>query len=156
MTSFVHIDSPVNHAGVARVEAAVQSARGLRGAFQGARVVAAVLLAGAVAAMIVLADRTVATWEADHLLAGWVVLWAIAFAILGVYAPTVRRVFTRLQGAFRDWSARAASARADECMWQAARNDPRVMSDLQAAITRHENLETGAADANRRADQALA
>ena len=138
MTSFVHIEHPASHAGVGRVEAAVQSARKLRPGSRGAGVVTAVLLAGVLAAAIVLADHWFDPRDANHLLAGWVVLWVTAFGVGGFYAPTIRKLAIGLRRALQARAQRSALARSDERMWQAACSDPRVMADLQSAISRHE------------------
>ncbi|MBC7434645.1 MAG: hypothetical protein H7332_01095 [Bdellovibrionales bacterium] len=138
MTSFVHPSFRTNHPGVDRVESALGAARSLRRGFDSTRSIAAMLLAAIVAAMLVVADQVVSTWADGHLLAGWIMLWAVAFAALAFFAGTARRLAVRTTASLDAWSRRVARARADERMWSIARSDPRVMADLQAALSRSE------------------
>ncbi|HSV53271.1 MAG TPA: hypothetical protein VLJ57_14225 [Burkholderiaceae bacterium] len=137
MTSFVHTDFPTHHAGIARVEAAIESARELRKGFNGTKGLAAMLLAAVVSALLVVADQVIVTWADGQLLAAWIALWAIGFAALALFAGSARRVACRVVAALDAWSHRVAQARADERLWDIALTDPRIMSDLQAAMTRH-------------------
>ena len=136
MTSFVHIDHPTQHAGIARVEAALDSARSLRQGFNG-KGLAVMLLAALGAALLVVADQVIDTWADGHLLAAWVALWAVAFAVLALFANSVRHLVNRITGALDAWSQRVAQKRADERLWSIAQTDPRIMSELQAAMSRH-------------------
>lgn len=160
--NFVHTEYPLQHAGVARVEQAVESVRELRRGFDSTRGLAAMLLAAAVAALVVVADQMIDTWAEGHLLAAWVALWAIGFAALGLFAGAARRLAARLVLALDAWSARVAQARADERLWAIAQTDARVMADLRAAMTRSEQDAPAAAaaaprmsPAARRADKIL-
>src|SRR5262245_13819075 len=56
-TSFVHVDQPTQHPGVARAEAVVSQLRLARGRLNGTRGMAAVLLAAVVGAILVVVDR---------------------------------------------------------------------------------------------------
>lgn len=136
MTSFVHIDYPQQHPGVARAEAVIEAAGRLRQNFDGTRGIAALLLAAVVSGLLVVADRLVDTWADDRLLAAWIVLWVVAFAALALFAAPARRLSVALVGKMDAWSARVAERRADERLWATAQTDARVMADLQAAITR--------------------
>lgn len=136
MTSFVHVEYPTRHPGVERLENAVGAARQFRKNFDTTKSLAAMLLAAMVAAMVVVADQLIDTWADGHLLAAWVVLWAVGFAAIGLLAGAARRVAGRSIHALDVWSARVARQRADERLWSLARKDPRVMADLQAARNR--------------------
>ncbi|WP_369820889.1 hypothetical protein [Pseudorhodoferax sp. Leaf274] len=138
MTSFVHVDYPQQHPGVARVEAAIDAAGRLRQGFDGTRGIAALLLAAVVSALLVLADRVVDGWADGRLMAAWVVLWLVAFAALAVFATPARRVATALVQRLDGWSQRVARDRADERLWATAQTDARVMADLKAAMSRSE------------------
>src|SRR6478672_4807588 len=62
MTSFVNIDYPTEHPGVARAGRAVRSlAQATRG-FDGARGSATLLLAAMVSALLVVANQVIETW----------------------------------------------------------------------------------------------
>jgi hypothetical protein len=138
MTSFVHIDYPVQHPGVARVESAVAAAGRMRKGFDGTRGLAVMLLAAMVAALVVVADQLVDTWADGHLLAAWVVLWAVGFAATALFANTARRLAKRMVTSLDTWSQQVARKRADARLMALAHKDPRVMADLQAAISRSE------------------
>jgi hypothetical protein len=44
----------------------------------------------------------------------------------------------QLKRSLDEWSRGIAVTKADQRVWAAAKNDPRVMADLQCAITRNE------------------
>ncbi len=136
MTSFVQIQYPQQHPGVARAEAVIEAAGRLRRGFDGTRSIAAVLLAAIVAALVVVADQLVDRWTGGRLLAAWVVLWAVAFAALGLFAGSARRMAVAMVKQLDAWSSRVAQSRADERLWATAQADPRVMADLRAAMAR--------------------
>lgn len=138
MTSFVHTAHPAQHPGVARIGSTVRAARQLRKGFDGTRGLAAMLLAAVVAALMVVANQMVDNWSDGHLLAAWVLLWAIGFAALALCAGTARRLAARTIAGLDAWSQRVARARADARFLEAARNDPRVMAELQAALSRQD------------------
>ncbi len=138
MTSFVHTNFPAEHPGVVRFESAVAAAGRFRKGFDSTRSLTAMLLAAIVAALVVVADQLVDSWADGHLLAGWVILWVVAFVALALLASTARQVATSTVRALDAWSHRVAQARAEERLWTLAQKDPRVMADLQVAITRSE------------------
>lgn len=132
MTAFTHTDFPTQHRGVARMEAAFTAVGQLRPRFQGARGLAALLLAAAVSAVVVLADSLVDS--GSGLLAVWMVTWVA----LALFAAPARRLASATVRSLNGWSAAIAEARADQRLWAVARADARVMGDLQAAMTRGE------------------
>ncbi len=138
MTSFVNIKYSNQHPGVARVESAIDAARQLRQGFSGTRGLATLLLSAMAAAVMVVAYQLMDSVTEGHLLVMWIALWAAAFAALALFAGTARRLATQLKTGLADWSQSLAQARADQRMWAAARNDARVMADLQAAMSRQE------------------
>jgi hypothetical protein len=73
-----------------------------------------------------------------HMLVIWMALWAVAFAGLALFAGTARNLAARTVAAMDAWSQTVAQARADIRMWEAAKTDPRVMSDLRVAMARQE------------------
>lgn len=138
MTSFVQPSFITQHQGVARIESAWSSARTLRRSFDGTRSLAFMLLAAMVSTLVVVADQLIDTWADGHLLAAWVAVWLVGFAGLALFAGAARRLAAAAIKAGNDWSARVAQSRADRRMWSIARSDPRVMSDLTAAMLRNE------------------
>ena len=103
---------------------------------QASRVIAGslsvLLLAGLVAALVLLADRFVRTWADEHLFLGWVLLWAVIFVGLALFAGAARALAARAIRALDGWSQARAQSRAETRLWVIARSDPRVMADLIA------------------------
>lgn len=142
MTSSMRPALPPRHQGVERAEAAIASVHNLRGRFDSAKGLAAMLLAAIVSALLVVADQLLETWADGHLLAAWVAMWALGFVAIALLAGTVRRFSAKLVGALDDWAAGIAQARADERLWSIALKDARLMSDLQAALARDDAADT--------------
>ena len=138
MTSFVHVEQPATHPGVARAEAVIDHIRAARRSFDGARGLAALLLAAIVASLLVVADTLISTWNDGGLLVAWLVLWGVAFAAIGLFAGTARNLAVRAVAAVRATARRRAATRADEQFLAYAKHDPRILRDLQAISTRQE------------------
>jgi hypothetical protein len=151
MTSFVHVDQPATHPGVARAEAVIEHIRVARRSFDGARGLAALLLAAIVSSLLVVADKLMSTWSEGGLLVAWLVLWGVAFAAIAFFAGTARGLAVRAIAAARSAARRRAAARADAQFLAFAKHDPRILRDLQAISTRREAEKAQAwanADAN--------
>ena len=138
MTSFTHTEFPKSHGGVERAESAFQYFAGLRRSMNGSRGLATLLLAGGVAAFVSVADQMIDTWADGHLLTAWVILWAVAFAGLALFADAARTFAARISLGLQQWTRRLAQERADAHLLNTARQDPRVMADIQAALSRAE------------------
>lgn len=104
----------------------------------GARGLAALLLAAVVASLVVIADRLISTWADGHLLLAWVVLWAVVFAGMALFADVARRAAGSLLVRLDQWSRVQAERRADARLWAMARQDPRLMRELEAARQRND------------------
>ena len=139
MTSFVHIEYSKDHPGVARVESALVSAQQIGRSFPGKRGLATLLLSAMAAAVMVVAYEVMDTVAEGHLLVMWIALWATAFVSLAVFAGTARSLAMQIKVGLDDWSRALAQARADERLWATAKTDARVMADLQAAASRHDD-----------------
>lgn len=114
---------------------------------EGARRLSALLLAAVLATLVVIADQVIDTWADGHLMLAWVILWALVFAGLALFADGARRLARRSVAALDDWSRSLAEARAEMRLWEMARQDPRLMSELVAARSRAEvESEAGATD----------
>lgn len=144
MTRFVNIEYAKDHPGVARLESAIESAQHIGRGFSDKRGVATLLLSAMAAAVMVVAYEVMDSVAEGHLLVMWIALWAAAFVTLAAFAGTASQLATRLKAGLDDWSRALAEARADERLWAAAKTDARVMADLQAAASRHDE---GATDA---------
>ena len=145
MTSFVNIEYSKDHPGVVRIASAIESAQHVGRSFPGRRGVATLLLSAMAAAVMVVAYEVMDSVAEGHLLVMWIALWAAAFVSLAVFAVPARNLATRLKVGLDDWSRALAEARADERLWAAAKTDARVMADLQAAASRHDEDTTDAA-----------
>jgi len=154
--SFVHVDQSTQHAGVERAEAVVTQLRDARSRLNGARGMAAILLAAVVGAIFVVVDRMAANLEDGEMLAIWAVVSALFFVALAVGASALRPVGARLGAAWKLSSERRAQARADAQFMAYAAFDPRVMHDLQVAISRHEEQNPTEVDVAPRAQRQLA
>ena len=140
MTSFVHLDYSTQHAGVARIESAIDAARQIKQNASGTRLLATLLVSAVAAAAMVVAYQVMDSMAEGHLLALWVCLWLVAFATLAAFAGTARRAVVKLQAGLDAWSRGIAAKRSDERLWAAAKADPRIMADLQCAIA-HSTLD---------------
>ncbi len=138
MTSFVHIEYAKQHPGVARVESAIDAAQQLRKGFSITASLASLLLSALAASVMVVAYQVMDSVAEGHLLVIWIALWVVAFSTLAFFAGTARRLAARLKTGLDGWSRQMAEARADQRLWAIAQADPRVMTDLQAAMTRGE------------------
>jgi hypothetical protein len=144
MTSFINTKYSTEHTGAARVESAMHAASQLRQGFSGTRGLATLLLSAIVASIMVVAYQVTDSVAEGHMLVIWMALWAVAFAGLALFAGTARNLAARTMAAMDAWSQTVAQARADIRMWEAAKTDPRVMSDLRVAMARQEVAEDDA------------
>jgi hypothetical protein len=136
MTGFVVSYYPTVHPGVARLEAAAEGLAELGRRLSGGRGLAAALLAGLVAAVVVVAFQVMDSLADGHLLVIWMGVWLAGFAALALLASPSRQLSGFLRHAVRSRLQRLARERADERMWAVACSDPRVMSDLLVASQR--------------------
>jgi hypothetical protein len=105
----------------------------------GVRSLSVLLLAAAVSALVIFADQYVSVWTDGHLFFGWVMLWAVIFAGLALFADTARNLAARAVGMLDHWSRSMAHARAEARLWEIAKSDPRVMSELMVARMRDQD-----------------
>ncbi|MDP3253408.1 MAG: hypothetical protein Q8M77_16005 [Hydrogenophaga sp.] len=125
------------HSSPLGLSAATGSARNEAGSrFAGTRGLSGLLLAAVVAAMVVLADQLISTWADEHLFLAWVLLWVVVFAGLALFAGAARSMARRAGVHLDSWSQSMAEARAEMRMWEMARRDPRLMSELTLARSR--------------------
>lgn len=100
------------------------------------RTLAGLMLAGVMAAMLVVADQVIDNWTDGHLLLGWVALWSVVFAGLAFFARPLRKITMALAASLDRQMKVAAQIRREEQMWEFANRDPRVMEELRAAVAR--------------------
>lgn len=151
MTAFVHIDYPTTHPAIARAEAVVAAWRTLKtsigNTFTLPRSLTAFLLGAFLSALILVADRFIDSFADGHLLATWIAMWMYVFTALALLAPTARRMATAILKKAALSSQRAAARRADDLYLRAARNDPRLMAELQAALQRQDEVAMASTEA---------
>ncbi|MBI2768989.1 MAG: hypothetical protein HYX47_05175 [Burkholderiales bacterium] len=135
MTSFVHVEQPNEHPGVVRAGRVAQSVTLAARNFDGARGTAALLLAAIVSALLVVANQVIDTWTEGHLLAAWIVMWAVGFAALALLASPARTAGQRIRGQLNTWAAERKQDAADEQLWNVALTDARVMADISRAMS---------------------
>ncbi|MEY5098955.1 MAG: hypothetical protein RJA36_1674 [Pseudomonadota bacterium] len=97
------------------------------------RGLAAMLLAAAVAALAVVADQLIDTWADNHLFLAWLLMWTVVFAGSLLLTGTARRLSLRAIVRLDHWARARAQARADARFLVFAQQDPRLMTELQAA-----------------------
>ena len=136
MASFVHVEQPVQHPGVARAIEAADSIRGIAHSFDGARGAASLLLAAIVSALLVVANQMIETWSDGHLMLAWVALWCVAFAALALLAMPMRRAAVNLRNGLKAWKESRKAFKEDQKLWNIALTDARVMADLSRAMSR--------------------
>ncbi len=135
MTSFVHVERPSEHPGVVRAERLAQTIKQTAHNFDSARGTAALLLAAIVSALLVVAGQVVDTWSEGHLLAAWIVMWAVGFAALALLAAPARNAALHIRGQLQTWAVERKQAAADEQLWNVALKDARVMADINRAMS---------------------
>ena len=96
------------------------------------RMLAATLLAAAVAALAVVADRLVSTWSDGDLMATWLALWGVVFAGSLLLAGTARRVAQSVMAGLDSWAQERAARRAEARFQRLARTDAQRLAEVQA------------------------
>ena len=137
MTSFAHVDQSSQHADSNRATAAPDS---IRDAGQGVTrfgLAFRLLIAAGVVLLAVSTQLTTHEFDAGWMVA-WIALCAIAFGAVALSANKIGPTANRIATAWRGMAQRRASALADERFLAHASYDPRVLQELQAAITRQQ------------------
>lgn len=119
------------------------------------RALASLLLAGGVAAAMLVAEQLLDGWSDSHLVGGWLAMWAVGVIAILVLRGLTRRAAQFIMTTLDTWSADVARRRADERLWAMAQSDARLMADLQSAFSRSDaphQLHDIYALAQRRAD----
>lgn len=105
------------------------------------RALATLLLAAGVAALAVVTDRLIDTWADGHLLAAWVLMWAVVFLGSVVLASPARHAAQRVMAGLNAWARRRAEARAEARTLALARTDARLQAELSALRQRSESAD---------------
>lgn len=136
MYRFADTDFSPTHGGVQRLSDSFGLMRRAAAKLRGAKGLPGVFVAGGVAAAIVVADQIVSALADGHLLLAWVAMWVVVFTLLAVFSDAIGAWPTALRQRIAA-SKQASSERAeDERTWAVAQSDPRLMAELQCALTR--------------------
>jgi enamine deaminase RidA (YjgF/YER057c/UK114 family) len=136
MTSFVHTEYSTEHAAVVRAENLAARVQRAVKTFSASRATASLLLAAVVAALVVTANQMIETWTDGHLMAAWMVLWAVAFTASALLTSPVRSVVNAARVTLGAWQQRRREVAADHALWNLAQMDSRVMADISRAMAR--------------------
>ena len=147
MTSFINTPHPDHHHGADRMEALMDAAQQVPRNVSGKRGVALLVGSALAAAVAAVSYEVMDSADESHLLMIWMALWMALFALLAFFAGNLRAVGLRLRSSLDDWSRSIAEARADQRLWAIARQDDRVMADLQCAMSRSEAAQDAVATA---------
>jgi flagellar biosynthesis/type III secretory pathway M-ring protein FliF/YscJ len=100
------------------------------------RKLAVALLMASVAGLLVVADSLMNEWAESHVVAAWLALWLVGVVALVALRGVTRFVAHKLMAKLDAMAAQSASRRADARLWAMAKADPRLMAELQVAMTR--------------------
>ena len=134
MTTFVHVDYPAQHPGVARAERAVETFQAAAGHLPSGGQLARTVLGLSAAVLLVAAAHWVDIWTERHLLAAWTAMWLVIFAAGALYHHSLLRLVARARAYAAGWSAARRQAAEDARYWEAALTDARIMADISRAM----------------------
>lgn len=135
MTSFAHTSYPSVHPGVQRATRVLGSLKNLVIRADSARSIAIVLLSAIVSTVLVIVNQVIDTYTDGHLMAAWMFLWVVAFSTLAILASPIRRAVTGFKPALKSWMQARRERANDDKMWEIALQDPRVMAEIQRALS---------------------
>jgi hypothetical protein len=135
MTAYAHTSYPRVHPGVQRFSKVAISAKNLVAQFDVTRNIALILLSAIVSTVLVVVNQVIDTYTDGHMLAAWMFLWVVAFSTIALLATPIRESVVSFGPAFLQWKMRRAERANDHKMWEVALQDPRVMAEIQRAIS---------------------
>lgn len=136
MTSFVQPGFPRVHEGANRFADALERVQAALAHLRSPAGMVSVLVAGGLAAVIVVAWQVVNAWADGHLLAAWIAMWVIVFGLLAAFSDAIRAWPLQWQARLQARRQLARARAADERTWSAAIADPRLMAELDCALLR--------------------
>ena len=136
MARFIQAQYPTEHAGVARIQRGFRNIAETVRSFDGARGAATLMLAAMVSALLVVANEVIETWTEGHLLAAWIIMWAVGFAAIALLAAPARRLAVRVREGLAAWAVARQQAREDARLWAIALTDARVCVFARADFDR--------------------
>ena len=139
MTQFINRPHSDHHQGADRLEAVIDAAQDISRDMTGKHGMALLIASALAAAVMAVAYEVMDSNTESHLLMLWIVLWMALFAALTLSAGRLHSAGTHLKSSLDSWSRSLAEARADQRLWAIAKQDNRVMADLQAAMDRSDD-----------------
>jgi hypothetical protein len=137
MSKFVHVDMPLSHPGVERLENALATLKTLPGRFNEARATASMLLAAVVSAVLLAADALIKEVSDGHLLLAWVGMWLVGFVALVLLAKPITQFARGLRTRMAAWKQEPQHiAQQDPKLWALAKGDVWVMAAIHASTIR--------------------
>lgn len=139
MSNFIYNSYSVEHTGVVRLYQASDERMAALAAEHEAKAQSKVnwtVLAAVLAALAIVISQITETWSDGHMLAAWIVLWAMAFGSVALFSTPARRAINLVRSGYRAWVKSRQQAAADERVWNAALQDARLMADLARAMDR--------------------
>jgi hypothetical protein len=135
MSKFIAVNFSTTHQGVERLENAVSFFKTRSARLDSSRTLAAMLVTALVAALLVVANQVIDTITDGHLLAAWIGLWAVGFAMMALLSRPVFAFARSVNKAWAQWRTARRLAAQDQQLWQLALQDARVMADIRAAAS---------------------
>lgn len=139
MSNFIYNSYSVEHPGVVRIYqaeeerlAATVAAAAPQKSSQSHWLLLAIVMVAIAAAI----HQVTESWTDGHMLAAWMVLWAMAFAGIALFSSPARRALRIVRTGYRAWVDSRQQAASDERVWNAALQDARLMADLARAMDR--------------------
>lgn len=137
MSNFIYNSYCVEHPGVVRLyQASDERMAALAAEHEAKSRSHWMLLVAVLAALAVGISQVTETWSDGHMMAAWIVLWAMAFASVALFSSPARRAINLVRTGYRAWVKSRQQAAADERVWNAALQDARLMADLARAMDR--------------------
>ena len=98
----------------------------------------AALVTAATALSVVVADRYLGALTDGHVVAAWLLMWAVVFGAFVSTRTPARLLAARIRSGLDGYAASVAARRAERRFMDMAQSDPRIMAELNAARVRQE------------------
>jgi hypothetical protein len=135
MTAFAHTSYPKEHPGVARAVNTTRNLMNLIKQVDSAKSIAVILLSAMVSTLLVVVNQVIDTYTDGHLMAVWMLMWVVAFGSLALLATPVRQFVYGVRPFLKTWHQKRLERMNDEKIWAVALQDPRVMAEIQRALS---------------------
>jgi hypothetical protein len=135
MSTFVNPGFIKSHPGVNRFETMMDGFKGVNSTAESSgRSMLVLLLTAVFSALLVVANQVIDTWTEGHLMLAWIAFWIFAFCLFALAVAPIKGVFHKLAQSVAPWMASIKREQEDQQMWELAKQDPRLMSELKCAM----------------------